>query len=89
MFGISILELFVIIVIGLIFLSPKDVIKVLSMIITGLSSIKALLNKMTNEVQKIDVLSSFEDYIIVNKEIKSEDIKIKNTKEENIKQNDK
>ena len=68
MFGISFVELFVIMIIGLIFLKPKDVIKLLSMIITGLSSLKSMLNQMTNEVQKLDVLSNFEDYITVKKD---------------------
>ena len=78
MFGISVYEFLVILVVGIVIFKPHDMINVFVFIGKIISEIKLYFNKMEQEINQANVFSQLKDYIVIEKNKENhEDIIIK------------
>jgi Sec-independent protein translocase protein TatA len=68
MFGISLYELLVIFIIGIIVCKPKDIVEIFVFIAKALKEIKLYFNKVENEINQANVFSQINDYIVLDKQ---------------------
>ncbi|MFL1780998.1 hypothetical protein ABSA28_00714 [Candidatus Hepatincolaceae symbiont of Richtersius coronifer] len=72
MFGISLYEFFVILIIALLILPPKEIISSLATIIKFINNLKDYLFKFKENITKAGILNSLADYVEIDKSIAKE-----------------
>ena len=70
MFNIGLSEFIVILFVSLICLKPKDLVKIIKLIINVVKKIKIFILNTKLELEKISILDNMDDYVKIDKKIK-------------------
>ena len=70
MFSIGLSEIIIIFFVALIFLKPKDFIKIIKIMIDIIKKIKIFILSVQLELEKTNILNDLDDYVKIDKKIK-------------------
>ena len=74
MFGISLYELLVIFIVGIIVCKPKDMVEIFVFIGKAIKEIKLYFTKVENEINQANVFSQINDYIVLDNKDNNDNI---------------